>query len=213
MYPLRSITAKSVLKALSQFISIFGLPKVIQSDRITNFTSQTFAQILHLLNSQHNKASAYHPQSQGILERFHQTLKSLLRAYCVELGQDWGEGRPWLILTAREVTQKSTGFSPNALVFGHTVRGPLAALMDDWAVGDPPQLLMDFGVTCMKQGGWHYFDHEGDLMMIKTAAVAGNSELTPLPSLLVAVSSGESAVFKQSARDVYIFSSSSGGVG
>ena len=43
-YPLRSITAKSVIKALSQFISIFGLPKVIQSDRGTNFTSQTFAQ-------------------------------------------------------------------------------------------------------------------------------------------------------------------------
>ena len=95
-YPLRSITAKSVFKALSQFISIFGLPKVIQSDRGTNFTSQTFAQILRLLNILHNKASAYHPQSRGVLERFHQTLKSLLRAYCVELGQDWGEGLPFM---------------------------------------------------------------------------------------------------------------------
>lgn len=41
-YPLRSITTRSVVKALSQFISIFGIPKVIQSDQGTNFTSNMF---------------------------------------------------------------------------------------------------------------------------------------------------------------------------
>lgn len=42
-YALRTITTRSIVKALSQFISIFGLPKVIQSDRGSNFTSKTFA--------------------------------------------------------------------------------------------------------------------------------------------------------------------------
>lgn len=55
------------------------------------------------------------------LERFHQTLKSLLRTYCTELVGDWEEGLPWLLLAAPEVVQESTGFSPNNLVFGHTV--------------------------------------------------------------------------------------------
>uniref|UniRef100_A0A4W5JE97 Gypsy retrotransposon integrase-like protein 1 n=1 Tax=Hucho hucho TaxID=62062 RepID=A0A4W5JE97_9TELE len=78
-YPLRSITTKSVLKALTQFFSLFGIPKVIQSDQGSNFTSNLFGQVLQQLHIKHNLSSAYHAQSQGALERFHQTLKSLLR--------------------------------------------------------------------------------------------------------------------------------------
>ncbi|XP_073704576.1 regulator of nonsense transcripts 1-like [Garra rufa] len=63
-YALRNITTRSVVKALSQFISIFGIPKVIQSDQGTNFTSKMFAEILKQLGVQHNRSSAQHPQSQ-----------------------------------------------------------------------------------------------------------------------------------------------------
>uniref|UniRef100_A0A8P4GQ49 Gypsy retrotransposon integrase-like protein 1 n=1 Tax=Dicentrarchus labrax TaxID=13489 RepID=A0A8P4GQ49_DICLA len=143
-YPLRTITTRSVVRALSQFISIFGIPKVIQSDQGSNFSSHMFSQVLKQLRVQHNQVSAYHAQSQGALERFHQTLKSLLRAYCTELGKDWEEGLPWLMLAAREVTQESTGFSPNELVFAHTVRGPLAALCGNWKESNPPKNLIDY---------------------------------------------------------------------
>ena len=67
-----------------------------------------------------------------------------MRAYCTELGKDWEEGLPWLMLAAREVTQESTGFSPNELVFAHTVRGPLAALAGDWIEAQPPKNLIDY---------------------------------------------------------------------
>lgn len=40
-----------------------------------------------------------------------------------ELDRDWEEGLPWLMLAAREFSQES----PNDLVFGHKVRGPLAS--------------------------------------------------------------------------------------
>uniref|UniRef100_A0AAQ4RE84 Gypsy retrotransposon integrase-like protein 1 n=1 Tax=Gasterosteus aculeatus aculeatus TaxID=481459 RepID=A0AAQ4RE84_GASAC len=132
VYPLRSISARSIVKALTQFFSIFGVPRVIQSDQGSNFTLHLFGQVLKQLKVKHNRASAYHAQSQGASERFHQTLKSLLRACCTEVGRDWEEGLPWLMLmlSAREVVQGSTGFSPNDLVFGHTVRGPLAVLRD-----------------------------------------------------------------------------------
>ncbi|XP_027894500.1 uncharacterized protein LOC114157600 [Xiphophorus couchianus] len=143
-YPLRTITARSVVKALTQFISIFGIPKVIQSDQGSSFSSHLFAQVLKLLQVTHNQASAYHAQSQGALERFHQTLKSLLRGYCVELNQDWEDGLPWLLLAAREVVQESTGFSPNELVFGHAVRGPLKLLHDAVRPSQPPSNLIDY---------------------------------------------------------------------
>ena len=100
--------------------------------------------MLKQLRVKHNQASAYHPQSQGALERFHQTLKSLLRGYCVEMNQDWEEGLPWLLLAAREVEQESTGFSPNKLVFGQTVRGPLTLVHDPVAKQEPPVNLIDY---------------------------------------------------------------------
>ena len=143
-YPLRNITTKSVLTALTQCMSIFGIPKTIQSDQGSNFTSKLFAEVLNQLNVEHSQSSAYHAQSQGALERFHQTLKSLLRAYCTELDRDWEEGLPWLMLAAREVSQESLGFSPNDLVFGHTVRGPLAALHSDWQAKEAPKNLIDY---------------------------------------------------------------------
>lgn len=48
------------------------------------------------------------------------------------------------MLAAREVTQASLGFSPNELVFAHTVRGPLAVLADNWKEAKPPANLIDF---------------------------------------------------------------------
>ena len=143
-YPLRTITAKSVVKALTHFISIFGIQKVVQSDQSSNFSSHLFVQVLKQLRVKHNQASKYHAQSQGTLEKFHQTLKSLLWGYCVELNQDWEEGLPWLLLAAREVVQENTRFSPNELVFGHTVRGPLALLHDLVTQPEPPQNLINY---------------------------------------------------------------------
>lgn len=143
-YPLRSISVKSVVKALTQFISIFGIPRLIQSDQGSNFTSHLFKQVLQQLRVKHNCALAYHAQSQGALERFHQMLKSMLRSYGMEMRKDWEEGLPWLMLSAREVVQESTGFSPNDLVFGHTVRGLLALLRDGLVEGDPPKKLVHY---------------------------------------------------------------------
>uniref|UniRef100_A0A3B3R2R2 Gypsy retrotransposon integrase-like protein 1 n=1 Tax=Paramormyrops kingsleyae TaxID=1676925 RepID=A0A3B3R2R2_9TELE len=143
-YPLRTITSRSLVKAISQFVSTFGIPRFIQSDQGSNFMSKLFSQVLGHLHVQHNQSSAYHAQSQGALERFHQTLKSLLRAYCVQLGRDWEEGLPWLLLAAREVTQESTGFSPNDLVFGHKVRGPLAVMRDDVQQAAAPVNVIDY---------------------------------------------------------------------
>lgn len=142
-FPLWKITTKAVIKALSQFISIFGIPQIIQSDRGTNFSSKMFAEILIQLRVWHQQSSAYHPQSQGTLERFHQMLKTLLCTYCTELNRDWEEGLPWLLLAAREVTQSSLGFSPNELVFGHKIRGPLAVLEDCMKGKVPPITLLD----------------------------------------------------------------------
>jgi len=62
-YPLRTITARSLVKFLTQFIFIFGIPKIIQSDQRLTFSSHLFAQVLKQLHVKHNQASVYHAQS------------------------------------------------------------------------------------------------------------------------------------------------------
>ncbi len=125
--PLIKITAPSIVKALVKLFSTIGLLKIVQSDQGTNFMSK---QIMKTLAITHRTSSAYHPQSQGALERFHQTLKSMMRKYCLETGNDWDERIPLLMFAVRESVQESLGFSPAELVFGHQVRGRLKILKD-----------------------------------------------------------------------------------
>ncbi|XP_037803946.1 uncharacterized protein LOC119598371 [Penaeus monodon] len=85
---------------------------------------------------QHQVSSAYHPELQGALERFHQTLKNMVRIYCHETDEQWDEMVPLLLFAARECVQDTLGFSPFELVFGHEVRGPLKMLKERWLDND-----------------------------------------------------------------------------
>ena len=99
-----------------------GLPREIQLDQGSNFISGVFQQIICQLGATQITSSAYHLESQGALERFHSTLKNMIRNFCFENEKDWDEGVSLLMFAARESIQESLGFSPFELVFGHTVR-------------------------------------------------------------------------------------------
>uniref|UniRef100_A0A3B3Q649 Gypsy retrotransposon integrase-like protein 1 n=1 Tax=Paramormyrops kingsleyae TaxID=1676925 RepID=A0A3B3Q649_9TELE len=137
--PLRSLKAPAIVKALIKFCTTFGLPKYIQSDQGSNFMSRIFSKVIKQLSIQHQVSSAYHPESQGALERFHQTLKTMLRTYCSAQGKDWDEGIPLLLFAIRDTVQESLGFSPAELVFGHSVRGPLKVLQEQFLFSDHSQ--------------------------------------------------------------------------
>ena len=87
---------------------------------------------MYKLGIEQYTSSACHPESQGVLERFHQILKNMIRIYCLDFEKDWDEGVHLLLLAARETVQETLGFSPFELVFGRTVRGPLKLLKEKW---------------------------------------------------------------------------------
>uniref|UniRef100_A0A8C6KSI9 Gypsy retrotransposon integrase-like protein 1 n=1 Tax=Nothobranchius furzeri TaxID=105023 RepID=A0A8C6KSI9_NOTFU len=132
VFPLSTITAKTVTRILTQYFSLFGLPRVLQTDQGTNFKSELFRKVAQTLGIHHVVSSAYHLESQGALERWHQTFKSMLKKYCLSSGNQWDEGVPFLLFAAREAPQDSLGFSPAQLVFRHTPRGPLKALKEQF---------------------------------------------------------------------------------
>ena len=105
--PLRNIRADTIVKHLIKFFTLVGLPKTVQSDQGSTFLAGVFQQVMHELGIKQNLSSAYHPQSQGALERFHQTLKNMIRTYCYEQQKDWDEGISMLLFAFRESVQQS----------------------------------------------------------------------------------------------------------
>ena len=142
--PLRSMKADKVVQALVEFFSRYGLPESIQSDCGTNFTSKFFKDKMKELGVKHMTSSPYHPQSQGSIERFHQTLKTLFKKYCGEENNNWDKELPYLLFAIRSIPNDSLGLSPFDLVYGHNVRGPLDIIREHWE-GDSPNInLLDF---------------------------------------------------------------------
>ena len=123
--PLRAMSTKKVVESMTIFFIKVGLPKIIQTDRRTNFMSNLFKRVIGQLGAKHVISSPYHPQSQSALERFHATLKSMLRAHCTERQNDWDKELPFIFFAIRDSVQEALGYSPFELVYGYELRNPL----------------------------------------------------------------------------------------
>lgn len=88
-----------------------GLPQEILTDQGTNVTSKLMAEVCRLLNIRILKTLVYHPQTDGLVERFNRTLKVMLWKVVGDDPQQWDKLLPTLLLTVREMPQASTGFS------------------------------------------------------------------------------------------------------
>jgi len=128
--PVRNIQTKNVIMVLERFFTMVGLPRIIQTDNGSNFTSKEFEREMKKFGITHNRSSPYHPESQGALEKFHLVMKNMMKKFCDEYEKDWDVGIHMLIFAARDSVQESLGFSPFELVFGHRVRGPLTVLKE-----------------------------------------------------------------------------------
>ena len=105
-FPLKNISAKNIVKHLTKMFTSYGIPQEIQSDRGTNFTSKLFTDVLNQLGIKQTLSTAYHPESQGSLERWHQTLKSMIKKFCFESGSDWDESITFWLFAIRETPQE-----------------------------------------------------------------------------------------------------------
>lgn len=73
--------------------------------------SQLLAELYRLLGVKAIRTSPYHTQTDGLVERFNQTLKEMLRKTAHDGGKSWDKQIPYLLCAYREVPQSSTGFS------------------------------------------------------------------------------------------------------
>ncbi|CAM4593563.1 unnamed protein product [Caretta caretta] len=78
------------------------------------------------------RISVYHPQTDGLVERFNRTLKAMIRKVVSLDGKNWDTLLPYLMFAIREVPQASTGFSPFELLYRCHPRGILDIAKEIW---------------------------------------------------------------------------------
>ena len=119
-------TAKTVAKFLYQgYILIFGAPVRLLGNWGANFMSCIIDEICKLLSMKKLQTMLYHPQTNGLVERHHQTIMQMIQKLGEDKKADW-QGHLAEIVHAYNVTQSAmTGYSPHYLMFGHRPRLPV----------------------------------------------------------------------------------------
>lgn len=126
--PLKDINSETIAQALiKEWISRFGVPKRISTDQGTQFKSILFNDLSRLLGIHHLQTTAYHPQANGIVERWHRTLKSSLMCYNTK---DWTAVLPLILLGLRTTLKPDLSTSPAEIVYGTTLKLPGEFLVD-----------------------------------------------------------------------------------
>ena len=121
--PISDITASTVAQALvSGWVSRFGVPSTITTDRGSQFESSLWSALMKFLGTTRIRTTSYHPQANGLIERFHRHLKGALRAQ--SLSHSWSESLPWVLLGIRTAIKEDLQFSTAELVYGTTLRLP-----------------------------------------------------------------------------------------
>ncbi|KAJ1217647.1 hypothetical protein NDU88_005240 [Pleurodeles waltl] len=151
--PLRTVTAPVVTRALLGIFTRVGFPKEVESDRGTNFMSAYMKSMWDECGVTYQFTTPYHPQSNGLVERFNKTLKGMISGLTEAMRRKWDVLLPCLLFAYREVPQNGVGFSPFEILYGHPVRGPLSIVKEVWekAPKTPPQDVVSYMLALCNQ--------------------------------------------------------------
>nr|VZI21055.1 unnamed protein product [Spirometra erinaceieuropaei] len=121
--PIPDISAETVARAfLTHWVSNFGVSATVTTDRGSQFESTLFREFTCLLGTNRIRTTAYHPQANGLVERFHRQLKTSLMAQPDP--SRWSDHLPLVLLSLRSTLKADIGCTAADLVYGTSLRLP-----------------------------------------------------------------------------------------
>ena len=120
-----AIPNKSALQIAAFFKELvcrFGVMNFLQSDQGTEFCNAIVDNLEKMLGFKHKVSAAYHPQTNGLVERTVQTVKQRIRKCVAEKKDEWDKQLPFVLLSVRTSVQSSLKKSPFELLYGTSVR-------------------------------------------------------------------------------------------
>lgn len=121
-YPLVDISAETCARTfIAGWVSRFGCPHRITTDRGRQFESKLFHTMSAILGAQHRPTTAYHPACNGMVERLHRQLKAAIKCHA---NTNWTEILPLVLLGIRSAWKEDVKASAAELVYGEPLRLP-----------------------------------------------------------------------------------------
>jgi hypothetical protein len=111
--------AETVARAfVEELICVHGAPESILSDQGREFLNEVLTSINSDLHVHRLKTSAYHPQTDGLTERFNSTLQNMLSMYVADHQRDWDIYIPYVLAAYRCSVNEATLETPFYLMYG-----------------------------------------------------------------------------------------------
>ena len=135
---LPNCTAETTARALfNDFFCKFGIPSVILSDRGTHFQNKLMENLQYLIGYNHIFSTPYHPQTNGIAERFNATFVTQISKLQNAQHNNWDEYLQAVVFAYSTGVHKSTKFSPYELLFGRPARLPICTKSEEFTFLKP----------------------------------------------------------------------------
>ena len=130
-------TALTIAKLfVEQIVCRHGVPAQLLSDCGAAFLSHLLTEICKLLGVEKLNTTAYHPQTDGLVERFNRTLTDMLAKKVEQSEKNWDNHLPFVLFAYRASLQESTGESPFYLLYGRDPRLPTTLGLDNLQQGE-----------------------------------------------------------------------------
>ena len=106
---------------INGWVQFFGVPERIITDQGRQFESRLFNDLNALLGTRHLRTTAYRPQANGLVERFHRTLKSSIKCLTET---DWSSALPMALLELRATLKEDINATAAEMVYGQNLQLP-----------------------------------------------------------------------------------------
>ena len=113
-----------------------GCPKELLTDQGTHFANEMLNAMCQQFGVTHRLSTPYHPQTNGLVERFNRTLCEMLAKYSIERKEDWDLFLPSALFAYRTIRQNTTRYEPFYLTYGRDAVLPIELEILTFPLGD-----------------------------------------------------------------------------